>query len=747
MQKSPTSYKKGYLIAMGTRKNPTDIINRAQSNGFKSGLHHEEDKKTGLQEYDEKTLGAQDQVLEKYAIWAFKYLNNKLVTVFEEFEAMLLCKDASLPEIHHLKDFWRFYKDQARGRLSERPTARSLKASAKSFNGGFKRRTGNSVPAETIAEINLWIGGPLTSEEGSGVTNIERPKYNYKPQDLDRNLKALWSRSDIGVRHERERFQFHFLLLLFCDTGARREGLFKAGIPYKVAQRTVKNNKDPKNRRFGVTGREHRLLRYNAVFLLLHFAIADGALDHDFFTQILNGKGDGSIEWKEAALELPVCRSVDRNGCLTSEAMTFAVFEPAERLQCWERDVKALDHIDRSHGWHWTCLHCNFVSDSKESGRNHLHDAHGYQFRRPKAGLTVPRAIGHKISMDELSTDMNCGQGAESLEMLAGRGDSSPDHAPEEKAEMAELTLHDGFLETNFDVRTSDPYTPPLEWSETSDDVVERLMDECLLLPPTPPSELTGSEQSYPEDYLMINPVDYKAPYYLLSTQLDTNDTKSKGIDHPLETAEMEWVHHSEANCTQLEEQPLYPPEPPKRQQLIIELRSVSTREDYESFENLSSTNDKEQILPQTGKKRFRQKLNSFSSSPGSRPKKAQAVVNNDAAVTPTGQHGAGILREASACREVLWLHLICAVAECFIEFACEQLETDTIILRMRNTQNQSRQLISLNDEKMREEATKVGYGLVTLQGNFITSSINIVPLSIYHRDRCEEALQDGLEI
>ncbi|PQK12981.1 hypothetical protein BB8028_0003g15960 [Beauveria bassiana] len=325
MQKSPTSYKKGYLIAMGTRKNPTDIINRAQSNGFKSGLHHEEDKKTGLQEYDEKTLGAQDQVLEKYAIWAFKYLNNKLVTVFEEFEAMLLY--------------------QARGRLSERPTARSLKASAKSFNGGFKRRTGNSVPAETIAEINLWIGGPLTSEEGSGVTNIERPKYNYKPQDLDRNLKALWSRSDIGVRHERERFQFHFLVLLFCDTGARREGLFKAGIPYKdihlvlerqdgvprfffqVAQRTVKNNKDPKNRRFGVTGREHRLLRYNAVFLLLHFAIADGALDHDFFTQILNGKGDGSIEWKEAALELPVCRSVDRNGCLTSEAMTFAVFE------------------------------------------------------------------------------------------------------------------------------------------------------------------------------------------------------------------------------------------------------------------------------------------------------------------------------------------------------------------------------------------------------------------------------------
>lgn len=63
------------------------------------------------------------------------------------------------------------------------------------------------------------------------------------------------------------------------------------------------------------------------MFFLLHFAIADGALDLDFFTKVLNGRGDGPIEWNAAALELPVCRSVNRNGCLTSEAMTFAVFE------------------------------------------------------------------------------------------------------------------------------------------------------------------------------------------------------------------------------------------------------------------------------------------------------------------------------------------------------------------------------------------------------------------------------------
>lgn len=87
--------------------------------------------------------------------WSFGFLNDKKVTNLVEYEAMLLCEGASLPEIHLLKDFWRFYKDQARGRINKRPTARSLKANAKSFNAGFKRRTGNNVPAETIAEINL----------------------------------------------------------------------------------------------------------------------------------------------------------------------------------------------------------------------------------------------------------------------------------------------------------------------------------------------------------------------------------------------------------------------------------------------------------------------------------------------------------------------------------------------------------------------------------------------------------------
>lgn len=60
------------------------------------------------------------------------------------------------------------------------------------------------------------------------------PKYNYKPVDLDRHLDALYTRGDLGITHERTRFQFHLILLMFANTGARKGGLLTDGIKYKV---------------------------------------------------------------------------------------------------------------------------------------------------------------------------------------------------------------------------------------------------------------------------------------------------------------------------------------------------------------------------------------------------------------------------------------------------------------------------------------------------------------------------------
>lgn len=62
---------------------------------------------------------------------------------------------------------------------------------------------------------------------------------------------------------------------------------------------------------------------------------------------------------------------------------------PGDRLQYWERDADARKHIEKCHGWRWTCLECDFTSDGQESGYYHLHDAHGY--RVPKLNAAVAK--------------------------------------------------------------------------------------------------------------------------------------------------------------------------------------------------------------------------------------------------------------------------------------------------------------------------------------------------------------------
>ncbi|KFA77150.1 hypothetical protein S40288_10234 [Stachybotrys chartarum IBT 40288] len=269
---------------------------------------------------------------------------------FEESKALAFQEGAQFPEIHELKDFWRFYKDQSNGKLGARPVAKTLLSRAKQFKAGFTRLTKAELSGEDTHEVNSWIKNVLPFEEGSGVKNIERAKFNYKPVDLDRNLKSLWTREDLKFTHERSRFQVHFLLLLFCQTGARRGGLL-TGIKYKdirlvlqrnakgdrqfifkLDQRKVKGNKDPDNKSFGAVGREHPMLRYNAIWFLLLFAIADRALHHGLFIQILQGDGDGPIEWNEDVQDHYICQLVDRQGTLDpTKPMSPSLFDQTMR--------------------------------------------------------------------------------------------------------------------------------------------------------------------------------------------------------------------------------------------------------------------------------------------------------------------------------------------------------------------------------------------------------------------------------
>ncbi|ORY59930.1 uncharacterized protein BCR38DRAFT_350601, partial [Pseudomassariella vexata] len=60
------------------------------------------------------------------------------------------------------------------------------------------------------------------------------PKYNFSDNVLDRILLGLWTKKDLIYIHERSRIQFHFLLLMYCWSGARIGTFFTHGLLYEV---------------------------------------------------------------------------------------------------------------------------------------------------------------------------------------------------------------------------------------------------------------------------------------------------------------------------------------------------------------------------------------------------------------------------------------------------------------------------------------------------------------------------------
>ncbi|KFA52984.1 hypothetical protein S40293_11363, partial [Stachybotrys chartarum IBT 40293] len=76
---------------------------------------------------------------------------------FEESKALAFQEGAQFPEIHGLKDFWRFYKYQSNGKLGARPVAKTLLSRAKQFKAGFTQLTKAELSGEDTHEINSFV--------------------------------------------------------------------------------------------------------------------------------------------------------------------------------------------------------------------------------------------------------------------------------------------------------------------------------------------------------------------------------------------------------------------------------------------------------------------------------------------------------------------------------------------------------------------------------------------------------------
>jgi hypothetical protein len=86
--------------------------------------------------------------------WCWENANRR--DDFEVCEARVLGAGAPVPPVHELKDFWRFYCQQARGMLSKGkdPTILTLLSQAKAFKAGLARRTEGIIGDEDTTEIN-----------------------------------------------------------------------------------------------------------------------------------------------------------------------------------------------------------------------------------------------------------------------------------------------------------------------------------------------------------------------------------------------------------------------------------------------------------------------------------------------------------------------------------------------------------------------------------------------------------------
>ncbi|RKK18157.1 hypothetical protein BFJ66_g971 [Fusarium oxysporum f. sp. cepae] len=315
------------------------IAQRAKSAGYQYGDYAERDKERGRTRFDKKTLAAQNQMLDVYLAWC----SNATGVPLEQCDTRFLSQGVQLPKLEELKDFWRFFALQSSGRLTlpdgsktNRPTVVTLRGKAKVWKSGFLRRTGQQLSEEETAEINRWLKDDLpyeeTSEGNPYCHNLQKPKFNFQSGDLDRLIDQIWSGQDTRHIYDRNRLQFHLQLLWFCDAGARRGALLKHGVPYKdihlvlsphqgwpqffykLAQRHVKNNKDPDLRTFGNTCRQHPVLRYDSVSIILMLAVVDGALNREDLTRMMENGGEGHVEWSKQCRDLPICRSVDQQG-------------------------------------------------------------------------------------------------------------------------------------------------------------------------------------------------------------------------------------------------------------------------------------------------------------------------------------------------------------------------------------------------------------------------------------------------
>ncbi|GFG16438.1 hypothetical protein IFM61392_09507 [Aspergillus lentulus] len=324
-----------------------DRLAVAQANGYVRGTNREKDQHHCETFYADGSITLQERVLSDYIVWASQEDENLREGGLREGQPV--------PDLATIKDFIRFYIFSSHGMISLRPTKSSVLNFAERFFAGFTRLTKSTFDTKDTRDVYKWIRKSLVKEDV--IEDITRAKHMFTHCDLKNIIVSIWKDDDPVFIHPRYRVQLTFAVLIYCYSGARigtfipdtskkdQRGLRYEDIElyiyrrpdgeielfFRLSERWVKNNDNPKNTVFRVAMREHGKLRFNPVPWLLEMAVQDGAFLHfDSLETLKNWNPDNNepipLLWRPSVAREPVLRQVTRFGGLSNSAWTRECF-------------------------------------------------------------------------------------------------------------------------------------------------------------------------------------------------------------------------------------------------------------------------------------------------------------------------------------------------------------------------------------------------------------------------------------
>lgn len=144
-----------------TRRQATaaELLAQAEANGYKRGVHEEEDQVPDQRRHNEKTKKNQDATLSRYLLWQLAHLERDYserglaVPSQEEVRTQYLGCNVTTPDLVTVKDFIRFYIATSQPTLVDKMTTDSMGTVSEWFFAGFTRVTGTVISEGMRSEV------------------------------------------------------------------------------------------------------------------------------------------------------------------------------------------------------------------------------------------------------------------------------------------------------------------------------------------------------------------------------------------------------------------------------------------------------------------------------------------------------------------------------------------------------------------------------------------------------------------